>query len=80
MLLAAGFSMGPALLWYANGFVQFGLRFYVQVFPFLIVLMALGAQELGLDQMGKILIVASVILVAYGVWHIRTLGFADMQP
>jgi hypothetical protein len=76
ILLAAGFCMGPALLWYANGFMQFGMRFYVQVFPFLMVLMALGAQELGIDQMGKILIVISVILVAYGTWHIRTLGFA----
>lgn len=76
VLLAAGFSMGPVLLWYGNGFMQFGMRFYVQVFPFLVVLMALGAQELGIDQMGKILIVISVILVAYGTWHIRTLGFA----
>jgi hypothetical protein len=76
LLLAACFSMGPVLLWYGNGFMQFGMRFYVQVFPFLMVLMALGSQESGLDQMGKILIVISMILVAYGTWHIRTLGFA----
>jgi hypothetical protein len=75
LLLAAGFSMGPVLLWYGNGFMQFGMRFYVQVFPFLMVLMALGSQESGLDQMGKILIVISMILVAYGTWHIRALGF-----
>jgi len=31
----------------------------------------------GIDQMGKILIVMSIILVAYGTWHIRTLGFAN---
>ena len=76
VLLAAEFCMGPALLWYANGFTQFGLRFYVQVFPFLIVLMALGADEAGIDQMGKILIVISIVMVAYGTWHIRTIGFA----
>jgi hypothetical protein len=76
VLLAAGVSMGPVLLWYANGFMQFGMRFYIQIFPFLMVLMALGAQELGIDQMGKILIVISVILVAFGTWQIRTLGFA----
>jgi hypothetical protein len=40
------------------------------------VLMALGAQDFGIDQMGKILIVISIILVAFGTWHIRTLGFA----
>jgi hypothetical protein len=56
--------------------MQFGLRFYVQIFPFLIVLMALGAQEAGIDQMGKILIVISILMVAYGTWHIRTIGFA----
>jgi hypothetical protein len=39
-------------------------------------LIALGAQELGIDQMGRILIVISMILVAYGTWHIRTRGFA----
>jgi hypothetical protein len=76
VLLAAGFCMGPALLWYADGFMQFGMRLYVQVFPFLVVLMAIGAQELGIDQMGKILIVISIILVAFGTWHIRTFGYA----
>ena len=69
--------MGAVLLWYGNGFTQFGMRFYVQVFPFLLALMALGAEESGIDQMGKILIVMSIILVAYGTWHIRTLGFAN---
>ncbi len=78
VLCAAGFSMGAVLLWYGNGFTQFGMRFYVQVFPFLLVLMAIGAQESGIDQMGKILIVISIILVAYGTWHIRTIGFAPM--
>lgn len=75
LLLAAGFSMGPVLLWYGNGFTQFGMRFYIQAFPFLIVLMAFGAKEEGIDQLGRILIVISMILVAYGTWHIRTLGF-----
>jgi hypothetical protein len=75
ILLAAGFSMGPVLLWYGNGFMQFGMRFYVQSFPFLMVLIALGAKEQGIDQMGRILIVISMVLVAYGTWHIRTLGF-----
>jgi hypothetical protein len=78
LLCAAAFSMGAVLLWYGNGFTQFGMRFYVQAFPFLLAMTALGAQESGIDQMGKILIVMSVILVAYGTWHIRTRGFAPL--
>lgn len=77
LLLAAGFSMGPALLVYASGFMQFGTRYYVQVFPLLFALMVLGVKERGLDQMGKILIVFSVLLVAFGVWHIRSMGYAQ---
>jgi hypothetical protein len=26
--------------------------------------------------MGRILIVISILMVAYGTWHIRTIGFA----
>ncbi|MGH7986702.1 MAG: hypothetical protein ACREQX_10520, partial [Candidatus Binataceae bacterium] len=76
LLLAACFSMGPALLVYANGFQQFGTRYYVQVFPFLLALMILGVKERGLDQLGRILIVFSVLLVMFGMWQIRALGYA----
>ena len=75
LLLAACVSMGPSLLVYASGFMQFGTRYYVQVFPFLFALMVLGVKERGLDQLGKILIVFSVLLVTFGVWHIRTMGY-----
>ena len=75
MWLAAALSMGGVLLYYANGFQQFGTRFYVQAFPFLLVLMALGNRRRA-DQLTRLLIAASMVLVAYGVWHIRLFGFA----
>ena len=60
-------------MWYASGFAQFGTRYYLQIYPLLLVLMALGMKR-RVDQMSKILIVASVALVVFGVWQIRGLG------
>jgi len=68
MLLAAAGASMPSLLCYANGFAQFGARHYVQVFPYLLVMMAIGMRR-GIDQMSKILIVVSILLVSYGAWH-----------
>jgi hypothetical protein len=74
--LATLLAMGPGLFWYASGFVQFGTRYYVQVFPFLLALIALGVgQGRRPDQLTRILILASILIVSYGIWHIRTIGF-----
>jgi hypothetical protein len=76
MWMAAVLTMSASLLVYASGFMQFGTRYYVQVFPFLLVLIALGVgARRPLDQMSRILIIASVLIVAFGVWQIHTLGF-----
>jgi hypothetical protein len=73
---AAILCMGPGLLWYATGFVQFGPRYWLQVYPFLLVLVALGVGATKrADQMTKILILASILLVSFGMWHIRMFGF-----
>ena len=70
---AVGLSMGAVLLVYANGFVQFGARYWIQSFPFLLMLMWRGRK---LDQMGKVLIVVSILACDYGMWVIRMYGFA----
>jgi hypothetical protein len=76
MWLASILTMGASLTVYASGFMQFGTRYYVQIFPFLLVLIALGVGAgRRVDQFGKILIFASILLVAFGVWQIRTVGF-----
>jgi len=74
--LALLFSMAGALSVYAPGFVQFGARYWVQVYPFLLVLVALGVGAgKRPDQLTKTLIVASIVLVSFGMLHIHTLGF-----
>ena len=76
MWLAALLTMSASLAVYASGFVQFGVRYYVQVFPFLLVLLAWGVGKgKRLDQLTRILILASILIVSYGIWHIRTIGF-----
>ena len=74
MWLAAGLVMVPSLTVYANGFSQFGARYWIQALPFLLVLMAIGVRD-AVDREARILVVISILLVSYGMWHIRTLGF-----
>jgi len=76
MWLAVILTMGASLTVYASGFVQFGTRYYVQVFPFLLVLIALGVGPGNqADQLTRILILASIFIVAFGVAQIHTIGF-----
>jgi len=72
--LAGALCAGPSMLWYANGFAQFGARYYVEVFPFLLTLIALGAPR-RLDQLTKILIAISIALVVFFTWQVRWYGW-----
>jgi hypothetical protein len=74
VLAAAVLSSGPSLLVYASGFAQLGPRYYVQVYPFLLTLIALGAPR-RLDQLTKILIVISIALVVFFTWQVRWYGW-----
>jgi len=74
MIVTAFLVSIPSLLCYANGFAQFGTRHYLQVFPFLLVLMAKGMRHP--DRLTKILIVTSIIFIAFGVIHVRIWGLA----
>lgn len=69
---AALLAASPVLLYVGNGASQFGTRHFVHVFPFILVLMALGNRRM--DQMSRVLIVASVCLIAWGIWCIRFYG------
>ena len=73
LALAAAVSSLPSLTCYASGYAQFGTRYYLQVYPFLFVLMALGMKS-RIDQLAKILILVSIFLVGFGLWQIRALG------
>lgn len=74
VLAAAALSSGPSLLVYASGFAQLGPRYYVQVYPFLLTLIALGAPR-KLDQLTKILIVVSIVFVVFFTWQVRWYGW-----
>ena len=67
-------ARGPSMLCYANGFAQLGARYYVEVYPFLLTLIALGAPR-RLDQLTKILIVTSIALVVFFTWQVRWYGW-----
>jgi hypothetical protein len=69
---AALLAATPVLLYVGNGASQFGTRHFVHVFPFILVLMALGYRRM--DQMSRVLIIVSVCLIAWGVWCIRFYG------
>ena len=74
MWLATLLGMAAALSVYANGFVQFGARYWIQVYPFLLVLVALGTGK-RTDQFAKTLILISILIVSFATWQIRTFGF-----
>lgn len=69
--LAVIARMSGALCVYSNGISQFGARYWIQALPFFVALM----NRRPLDQMAKALIVLSVGANAFGVWHIRVLGW-----
>jgi Gpi18-like mannosyltransferase len=75
LLAMAVISIVPDLFYWTNGFAQFGTRHYVHAFPFLLALMALGLPRGRVDQLTRILIGYSVMLIAFGVWHIGFYGF-----
>jgi hypothetical protein len=76
VLAAAILSSGPSLLVYASGFAQLGPRYYVQVYPFLLTLIAMGiGRGAKPDQLTKILIVVSIIFVIFFTWQVRWYGW-----
>jgi hypothetical protein len=71
--IAALIAMTPSLFYFTNGFAQYGTRHYLHTFPFLLLLMAFGAHRRA-DQLTRILIVISIFMIAFGVWHERFYG------
>ena len=71
--IAALIAMTPSLFYFTNGFAQYGTRHYLHTFPFLLVLMAFGVRRRA-NELTRILIVVSVLMIAFGVWHERFYG------
>lgn len=62
----------PALMHGENGFTQFGFRFFLDLMPFLILLVAAGIKEI--DWKVKLLIFVSVLINLWGVIMISFLN------
>ena len=58
----------PSLVYYVNGFAQYGMRHALDFEPFLFALMVLAARE-KFPLWTKALIVYSIIASSYGVWY-----------
>lgn len=71
--MGALIAMTPSLFYFTNGFAQYGTRHYLHAFPFLLLLVAFGAHRRA-DQLTRILILVSVLMIAFGVWHERFYG------
>jgi hypothetical protein len=71
--MAALIAMTPSLFYFTNGFAQYGTRHYLHTFPFLLLLMAFGVHR-RVDQLTRILIAISILMIAFGVWHERFYG------
>ena len=70
MWLATVFCFVPNLLYYVNGFAQFGMRHALDFEPFLFVLIALGARR-GFGPLSLALCSFSMAAGAYGTWFWR---------
>ncbi|HET7677520.1 MAG TPA: hypothetical protein VFK38_06675 [Candidatus Limnocylindrales bacterium] len=57
----------PSLLYYGGGFYQLGFRYLLDSMPFLMVLMASSVGEQALSRRWKVLIVAGVLVVGWGL-------------
>jgi len=58
----------PELTYYLNGWVQFGMRHFLDMLPYVFALMCIGVRE-RLPRWGVGLIVYSAIVGAWGVWY-----------
>jgi hypothetical protein len=68
MWLAALLAAGPNLLYYVNGFAQFGMRHALDFEPFLFVLIVLGVRR-KFPLWGYVLIVISIGVSTWGCWY-----------
>lgn len=66
--IAVFLAAGPSLLYYVNGFAQYGMRHALDFIPFLFVLMILGVRR-KLPLWGAALITYSCLAQLYGVWY-----------
>lgn len=68
LALTALLVLIPSLLYYGGGWYQFGYRYALDAFPFVMALCAMAAARHGIGRWWKALIVIGVLVNAYGVY------------
>lgn len=63
--------MIPSLIHYANGFDQFGVRFWIMAYPCFLALLCRAR----FDSLTRAAIIASIVLVGLGTWQAHAAGF-----
>ncbi|HEX3548770.1 MAG TPA: hypothetical protein VHT53_00235 [Candidatus Elarobacter sp.] len=58
----------PEFMYYLNGWVQFGMRHFLDMLPYVFALMCIGVRD-RLPRWGIALIVYSALVGAWGVWY-----------
>jgi hypothetical protein len=58
----------PSLVYYVDGFAQFGMRHALDFEPFLFVLMAVAVRQ-GIGPIGRVLCAWSIIVGIWGIWY-----------
>jgi hypothetical protein len=66
--ITTGLIAIPEFTYYLNGWVQFGMRHFLDMLPYVFALMVLGVRE-RLPKWGVALIVCSALVGAWGVWY-----------
>ncbi len=74
--LAAGLVLIPLLLYYGVGWIQFGYRYALDLYPFLLVLTAQGVMARP-SRCFNPLVVISVVINIWGAWW-AMIGFSSM--
>ena len=68
LLVTAVLVLIPNLLYYGGGWYQFGFRYALDAFPFVMALGAIVAARRGVGWIWRGLIVVGVVVNLYGVW------------
>jgi hypothetical protein len=68
LALTALLVLIPSLLYYGGGWHQFGYRYALDAFPFVMALCAMAAARRGIGRWWKTLILIGVLMNAYGVY------------
>jgi len=69
--LAALLAAGPSLLYYANGYAQFGMRHALDFEPFLLASMLLASRD-DFPRYALVLCAISIVAGIWGVWYWRS--------